>query len=85
MANFVVGVVTLTLGVVILANVFIQSAHDAAPDATTRCLGSSWNGSHCVLNGAATYSAAEYALWGLLGIAAIAGIVYGVLNIFGLT
>lgn len=81
MANFLVGIMTLTIGVVVLASVFMTTVKEAFPDAATKCLASGWNGTHCT---GMSLSAAEFALWGLLGIAAIAGIVYGVLNIFGL-
>ena len=63
MANFIIGIISLTIGVVVLANVFI-----------TTVKGTNTTG----------WTAAEVALWGLLTIAGIAGIVYGVLNVFGL-
>lgn len=63
MANFIIGIISLTIGVVVLANVFITTVKGVN---TT------------------TWTAAEVALWGLLTIASIAGIVYGVLNVFGL-
>lgn len=63
MANFIIGIISLTIGVVVLANVFI-----------TTIKGTNTTG----------WTSAETALWGLLTIAGIAGIVYGVLNVFGL-
>lgn len=63
MANFLSGIISLTLGVVVLANVFITTVKDTNT--------SGW-------------SAGEVALWGLLSLAGIAGIVYGVMNVFGL-
>jgi len=63
MANFIIGIISLTIGVVVLANVFISTVKGVNTDA---------------------WETAEVALWGLLTIAAIAGIVYGVLNVFGL-
>ena len=63
MANFIIGIISLTIGVVVLANVFITTVKGV---------------------NTSTWSTAEVALWGLLSIAAIAGIVYGVLNVFGL-
>jgi hypothetical protein len=63
MANFIIGIISLTIGVVVLANVFITTVKGVNTTAWTP---------------------AEVALWGLLTIAAIAGIVYGVLNVFGL-
>ena len=76
MANFVTGIISLTLGVVVLSGVFLATVKGTNQTAT------------CVLpNGAAgtcTWTAGEIALWGLLSIGAIAGMVYGVLNVFGL-
>ena len=63
MANFIVGIISLTLGVVVLSGVFI-----------TTVKGTNTTG----------WTAGEIALWGLLTIGAIAGLVYGVLNVFGL-
>ena len=63
MANFIMGIISLTIGVVILANVFITTVkNQSTTDWTT----------------------AEIALWGLLTLVSIAGILYGVLNVFGL-
>lgn len=63
MANFMMGIISLTIGVVILASVFITTVKN------TNTTG---------------WETSEVALWGLLTIAAIAGIVYGTLNVFGL-
>jgi hypothetical protein len=63
MANFIMGIISLTIGVVILANVFITTVKNQS---TT------------------DWSTAEVALWGLLTLVSIAGILYGVLNVFGL-
>jgi len=57
------GIISLTIGVVILANVFIATVKD---------------------QNTSTWSTAEIALWGLLTLVSIAGILYGVLNVFGL-
>ena len=63
MTNFIIGIISLTIGVVVLANVFILTVKNTSTS---------------------TWTSAEVALWGLLTISAIAGIVYGVLNVFGL-
>jgi len=78
MANFIIGIISLTIGVVVLANVFITTVKGV----NTATSGTCWyaNGTSY----ACAWSAAEIALWGLLTISAIAGIVYGVLNVFGL-
>lgn len=77
MANFLTGIISLTLGVVILAGVFI-----------TTVKGVNQTGQYCFYDNGASYhcswSAGEIALWGLLTIAGVAGMVYGVLNVFGL-
>lgn len=63
MANFIVGIISLTLGVVVLSGVFVTTVKNANTTGWT---------------------SGETALWGLLTIGAIAGLVYGVLNVFGL-
>ena len=63
MANFITGIISLSLGVVVLSGVFINTVKTAN---TT------------------SFSAGELSLWSLLSIAGIAGLVYGVLNVFGL-
>ena len=63
MANFITGIISLTIGVVILANVFITTVK------TTNTTG---------------WSSAEVAMWGLVTLIGIAGIVYGVMSVFGL-
>ena len=64
MANFIMGLISLTIGVVVLATVFITQVK-----ATNT---SEW-------------STGEVALWGLLSLVGIAGMLYGVLNVFGLS
>lgn len=66
MANpFVGGIIAITLGVVMLANVYIP-----------------------IVKGVNTtsldFTSGEVALWSLLTLAGILGIVYGVLSVFGL-
>jgi len=63
MANFISGILSLTIGVVVLANVFISTVKDT---------------------NTSTWSTAEVALWGLVTLVGIAGIVYGVMNVFGI-
>jgi len=63
MANYIVGIISLTLGIVVMSGVFMQTIK------STNTTG---------------WGSGEIALWGLLGIAGIAGLVFGVLNVFGL-
>lgn len=63
MANFVAGIISLTLGVVLVVNLFMPTVKTANTD---------------------TWTAGEVAMWGVVGLAAIIGIVYGAFNIFGL-
>ena len=82
MANFMTGLISLSIGVVILSSVFIRSTKDIVTvNGSTNCM-TTYNGSVCSGNGALT--GAELALYGLITIAGIAGIVYGTLNVFGL-
>lgn len=63
MANFIMGIISLSVGVVVLAGVFITTVK---------------------AQNTSTWTSSEVALWGLLSIVGIAGLVYGVLNVFGL-
>lgn len=77
MANFIVGIISLTLGVVVLSGVFMSTVKTTNTTASVVCANGSAGCSE-------SWSAGELALWGLLSIGAIAGLVYGVMNVFGL-
>lgn len=63
MANFVGGIISLVLGIVLVANLFMPTVKD------TNTTG---------------WTTGEVAMWSVVGLAAIIGIVYGAFNIFGL-
>jgi hypothetical protein len=63
MASFIGGIVSITLGAVMLANVFITVIKDTNTSAWT---------------------SSEVALWGLLTLVGIIGLVVGVLQVFGI-
>lgn len=63
MANFVAGIISLVLGIVLVANLFMPTVKGTNTD---------------------TWTTGEVAMWGVVGLAAIIGIVYGAFNIFGL-
>ena len=78
MANFISGIISLTLGVVLMASVFITTVKGV----------NTINGSTCYYGNGTAYvcgwTSAEQALWGLLTLVGIAGIIYGVINVFGI-
>ena len=80
MANFITGIISLTIGIVILANVFITTIKNTNQSYTCNA---NWNGSE-YLSHSCPWSSAEIAMWGLITLISIAGIVYGVMNVFGL-
>ena len=80
MANFITGIISLTIGVVILANVYIVTVKGV--NQSYGC--DIWNGSQ-YNRGVCTWNGAEVAMWGLLTLLGIGGMVYGVMNIFGLS
>ena len=77
MANFIMGIISISLGVVFLSGVFITTVKNVNTSA-----GTCWNASGSSYT--CSWSATEIVLWGLLTIAGIAGLVFGVLNVFGL-
>jgi hypothetical protein len=81
MANFISGVISLTIGLVVVASVYITQVK-----ATNQTYGgcASSNGTATWYNGTCSWTAAETSLWGLLTLVGIAGILYGVLSVFGI-
>ena len=63
MANMITGIISLTIGAVILASVFIYTIKN------TSTVG---------------WTSSEITMWGLLTLIAIVGMLYGVLNVFGI-
>jgi len=63
MANFITGIISLTIGLVVLTGVFITTVKATNTDG---------------------WGTGEVALFGLLSLVGIAGILYGVLGVFGL-
>ena len=73
MANLITGIISITIGAVILASVFISTLKN-----TTTKYGA---------NGTADprdFTTAELAMWGLLSLIGIVGLLYGLLSVFGL-
>jgi hypothetical protein len=63
MASFIGGIISLSIGVVVLANVFIKTV----------------KGSNTT-----TWTTSEITMFGLLTLVGIVGLLYGVLNLFGI-
>jgi hypothetical protein len=63
MANFITGIISITIGLVLVASVFIYTVNNTT---TTG------------------WSASTIVMWGLLPLIAVVGILYGVLNVFGI-
>lgn len=74
MGNFIMGIISMTVSTVILATVFISSVKN-----TSTCYGNCSPG-----GGGTSWTGAELAMWSLITLVAIVGMVYGVLNVFGL-
>jgi len=72
MANLITGIISLTVSAVILASVFISQVKG-----TNMTCG----GNHSTI----CWSVSEIAMWGLVTLLAIVGMLYGVLTVFGLT
>lgn len=77
MANFISGILSLTIGAVVLSSVFIATIK-TTDTASATCYYANNTPYTC------SWSAGEIALWGLLSLVGIAGMVYGVMNVFGI-
>ena len=66
MANFIGGIISLALGIIVLTNVYLNIVHTTN---TSPILG---------------WTSAEIALWGVMGLLGIIGLMFGVLNVFGI-
>jgi len=74
LANFLMGIISLSISAIILANVFIYSVKNS-----TGCIAG-----NCTGKNEPAWSAAEITMWGLLTLVAIVGMLYGVMNVFGI-
>jgi len=63
MGNFISGIITLSIAVIMMASVYMTTVH------TTNT---------------STWTASEIALWSVVGLIGVVGIVYGALNVFGI-
>lgn len=63
MANYIGGIIGISLGAIVLANVYMSTI---------------------VGTNTTTWSASEIALWGVMGLVGIIGLMYGALNLFGI-
>ena len=77
MANFVSGIIQISISIVIFAGVYMSTIKSTNTSYT--CANAS---GHMVAS--CTWSASELAIWGVLGIVGIAGIINGVMNLFGM-
>ncbi len=82
----ITGIISITIGAVILASVFMTSVK--AVNTTGTCVGVNSSGFDCSTMENATqlgaWTTAEIAMWGLLSLIGVVGLLYGVLNVFGL-
>jgi len=74
MANMITGIISLSVGAVLLSTVFMTTIKNT--NTTYLC------GIHG--NETCSWAVSELAMWGLLGLIGTVGLVYGVLSVFGL-
>ena len=92
MANFISGIISLSISVVVLANVFIASVKGTQVcmngsvyySGTGACNGTAGYGSYVTGVSGGAFTPAETAMWGLLTLIGIVGMVYGVMAVFGI-
>ena len=87
MANFITGIISLSISVVVLANVFINVVKGTktcvAGTLGANCNGTSgWGTNQTGISGYG-FTSAETAMWGLLALLGIVGMIYGVMSVFG--
>lgn len=87
MANFIVGIISISISLVIFAGIFMTTVQNTNTTGTPVITGANpvcTSGAlvNCTLPYA--WTTTEVVLWGTLSVVGIAGMVYGVLNIFGL-
>ena len=86
MANFMSGLISLAISIVIFTGVFVGSVKSTVTNGSYTSLGSNTNcatGVNCSIEHS-PWSATEVALWGTLTLVGVAGLLYGTLNVFGL-
>ena len=85
MGNMITGIISITISAVILANVFITTIKGTNTSGVCTATGA---GSNCTSMVNATMAGAwtvgEIAMWSLLTRLGVVGLLYGVLNVFGL-
>jgi hypothetical protein len=88
MANFISGIISLSISVVVLANVFInvvKGTTTCVPGTLgATCNGTATYGTNATGVGGVAFTAAETAMWSLLTLIGIVGLVYGVMSVFGI-
>ena len=62
MGNFISGIISLSIGIIMMSSVYMTTVHGTNT--------SEWTTS-------------EVALWSVVGLVGVVGIVYGALNVFG--
>ena len=72
MGNLITGIISITISAVILSSVFINTIKDTNQTYTIDA------------NTTGTWTAAEISMWSLLTLIGVVGLLYGVLNVFGL-
>lgn len=77
MANFIAGIISLVIGLVMISSVLITTVKNT--NQSYDCYLT--NGSPTVCS----WSSAEIALWGIITLVSIAGIIYGATQVFGMS
>lgn len=88
MGNLITGIISLSISVVVLANVFISVVKGTttcvAGTLGQNCNGTAGWGTNATGVGGVGFTSAETAMWGLLALIGIVGMVYGVMSVFGI-
>jgi len=88
MANFIIGIISLSVSTVLLSSLFIATVKGTttcvAGTLGAVCNGTAGFGTNATGVGGVAFTPAEVTLWGLMALLAIVGLVFGVMQVFGI-
>jgi len=78
MANLITGIISLSVSAVLMASLFLFTVHNTSTDYYSK------NGTAIMSSSGTAWTGTEITMWGLLGLVAVVGLLYGVSQVFGI-